>query len=506
MQPDRPRRSIHATLLVNHAPVLIFAVVILAVSALLVYWLMRSTGALAAGLDGGTTTASDVRGLGRTLVGVWLGCLALFLMSGAVALPLSLRAARGLTESLHAVASHAQAIADGDPGPSLPVRSADALGALEAALNELRTRVLAREDELREVGAARAFEGQLHRGLEMARDEPRVLAVVARALDSALPGQPAHLMLADSSRAHLRRVAASKAGSDLPTCGVESPAACPAAASGQTRVFSDATALDACPCLATASARRWAACTPVAIAGRTVGVLSAHGPDGSSETPGLVAMLEGISGHVGNRLAVLRALAGSELAAAMDPLTGLLNRRALGDRFRGQVGTVRPYVVIMSDLDHFKRLNDTHGHETGDRVLRVYAQALRDGVRRDDLVSRHGGEEFVLVLPDCPVEEAARIAGALRAGLPARAAGANVPLFSGSYGIAASPAGTPLEDTLRRADAALYEAKQAGRNCAVVAGQGVVDAEGPATASVPALAIAAPPSRSARVEAGGPAA
>jgi two-component system, cell cycle response regulator len=130
----------------------------------------------------------------------------------------------------------------------------------------------------------------------------------------------------------------------------------------------------------------------------------------------------------------------------------------------------------MADLGHFKRINDTHSHLTGDAVLCEAARRLRDNLRPYDAIGRYGGEEFLMVLPRCTLREAAHIADRLRACL------AKAPMetpecgvaFTGSFGVAASENGNrrDINALLRTADAALYRAKGDGRNRVVLDGDG----------------------------------
>jgi diguanylate cyclase (GGDEF)-like protein len=154
--------------------------------------------------------------------------------------------------------------------------------------------------------------------------------------------------------------------------------------------------------------------------------------------------------------------------ALRDPLTGLYNRRymedalervvRLGEREKNDVS------VIMIDLDHFKRLNDQHGHAKGDTVLRDAAAAIVNQLRETDIACRYGGEELFVVLPNCGIEAAAAKAERIRASIEALSEpkGASV---SASFGVASAPAtATSARDLLTKADAALYQAKQEGRN------------------------------------------
>lgn len=157
--------------------------------------------------------------------------------------------------------------------------------------------------------------------------------------------------------------------------------------------------------------------------------------------------------------------------AVRDPLTGIGNRRHLDQQFTGLVEEAerlqRPLAVALLDVDHFKQINDSHGHQMGDRVLVALAQLLAENVRSHDVLARMGGEEFVIVLPDMAHERAmevcARLAERIRShswppGGPAR--------VTVSIGVAGCSAGQPADpvELLQRADEALYEAKRCGRD------------------------------------------
>lgn len=156
--------------------------------------------------------------------------------------------------------------------------------------------------------------------------------------------------------------------------------------------------------------------------------------------------------------------------AITDPLTGLLNRRGFFENGAREVARARrygtPLAAIMLDLDHFKDINDTHGHAVGDQVVAHMAARCVELLRQVDLLGRYGGEEFVLLLPGTTPEGALNIAERLRRAfedpLPVEPAGLIVTL---SLGVAALTDRTPdLEALLQAADRALYKAKAAGRN------------------------------------------
>ena len=169
-----------------------------------------------------------------------------------------------------------------------------------------------------------------------------------------------------------------------------------------------------------------------------------------------------------------------ETLAMHDTLTGLLNRRAIHLRALGELNRLKrgiasgPLSIILLDIDHFKDINDTHGHDAGDRALQAVAELLEGHVRSYDVLGRWGGEEFLMLLPGTGLTEACAVAERIRATLagarPALPDGTRVAL-SASLGVAAIDAAGPdaldeqrLDYLVRAADRALYLAKSAGRN------------------------------------------
>ena len=156
---------------------------------------------------------------------------------------------------------------------------------------------------------------------------------------------------------------------------------------------------------------------------------------------------------------MLRIMAETQLQAMTDGLTGLMNRRSFENRARALRSNGVDYAFVMADLDHFKGLNDAHGHETGDRALRVFAETLRESVRTEDLVCRYGGEEFTVLLPGVDLAEAVEIMERVRETLARTTRRGDVPSFTASYGVAESNVAADFEDLLLRADRALFAAK-----------------------------------------------
>ncbi len=319
----------------------------------------------------------------------------------------------------------------------------------------------------------RNYEATLQEALDMADTEIDAYTVVTKALRTSVPHLQVEMLVADSSGAHFHQTLHTTEPSQTDQrcgCDVVSPIDCPATRRGHTLVFPSSQELNACPHLAgRPSGELSAACVAISVTGRSSGVVHAMGPDGTPPNENDVRYLEITTRHASERIAMLRAFAKSETQARTDPLTGLWNRRSLENRVRELTRDATPYALAYGDLDHFKILNDTHGHEAGDQALRLFAKVLRDSVRPSDITARYGGEEFVIVLPDCPTETATKILERLREQLAVTLTSGRVPAFTVSFGVASSTDADTFDDIVAIADQALLTAKANGRNRVVVA-------------------------------------
>jgi two-component system cell cycle response regulator len=186
-------------------------------------------------------------------------------------------------------------------------------------------------------------------------------------------------------------------------------------------------------------------------------------------------VIESLLGHIAVVLDNARLALRLRELSTLDGLTRTLNHRAVHDRLAEELARVerhrRPLSVVICDLDHFKAVNDTYGHVSGDAVLRSAAQTMRRTLRPGDALGRYGGEEFLAVLPDADLERARRVAERLRSALAAQAITTpdSRPLrVTASFGVAAcSELGirTSVGALVELADSRLYDAKAAGRNC-----------------------------------------
>jgi diguanylate cyclase (GGDEF)-like protein/PAS domain S-box-containing protein len=288
------------------------------------------------------------------------------------------------------------------------------------------------------------------------------------------PTSPGAVALFNAGR-NLVEIAGQWLDCQLPITVFE-PNACWALRTGHPHlvVAGDTTA----PCAHAAGVKNTYLCVPILAQGEALGVLHFQATD---EAPTLadseLSFKTTFAGQVGLSVANIRLREALRAQSIRDPLTGLYNRRYLTEMLeretRRAIRSEQSLGVLMLDLDHFKKFNDTYGHEAGDRVLRETASLLMKSVRAEDIVCRFGGEEFVVILPmaDLQVTEARgeRIRSRTRE-LTVLHQGQSLGMITVSVGVAVLPEhGTNPKELLEAADAALYRAKREGRDRVVVA-------------------------------------
>jgi diguanylate cyclase (GGDEF)-like protein len=394
--------------------------------------------------------------LGAVVVAVVLLCIATFLMTRSIVRPLG------------RLADVARSIARGELHTRAEVGTDDELGALARAINDMAGDLQMLVGRMEASAERDGFGSQLAEALEMADTEEDALVVVERAMAVIATASPMEILLADSSKAHLER-AASHPTAGAPCCPVESPFSCVAVRRGNPVIFENSEALNACPKLRERGGEAISAvCVPVTFMGRALGVLHAAGKVGAPLASDAVGQLTTLATQSGARIGTVRSFERSQLQASTDGLTGLRNRRTVETELRGMLKEGRQATIVMADLDHFKLLNDTYGHEAGDRALRKFSQVLEASLRPDDLAGRFGGEEFLLAFPSTSPDVAVTILDRLREALALAAEEAETPAFTASFGVVDSSLSDTLENLFRLADLALYRAKDEGRNRVVV--------------------------------------
>jgi diguanylate cyclase (GGDEF)-like protein len=370
--------------------------------------------------------------------------------------------------SLRRVSDAARALAAGNLTVRSEIATHDEVGELAVSMNKMADDLQNMVDRLLADANRDAFSAQLIQALEMAENEADVRAVVAHAMPKIGDSLPMELLVADSHGTDLQQVVEHPKAS-APGCGVELASSCVAIRKGSAVVTPDSDALNACPRLRDRPCGSVAAvCVPVTFMGRSFGVLHAAGPTRKPPSSQQVAQLATLAAQTGARLGTLRAFAQSQRQATTDGLTGLANRRAIQQVLQNLTGSHTRYAFALADLDHFKRLNDTHGHAAGDRALCIFSNVLKESVRDGDHVARWGGEEFALVFPNATAQQALEVIERVRARLAEALLTSGSTPFTASFGIVEAASTDVFADVLRAADVALYDSKHAGRDRATI--------------------------------------
>ncbi|MFC5598747.1 PAS domain S-box protein [Deinococcus cellulosilyticus] len=220
-----------------------------------------------------------------------------------------------------------------------------------------------------------------------------------------------------------------------------------------------------------------ALCVPLLAQGETVGLLHLSGP-AEMFTSRKQRLAQTIAETVALAIVNLRLRETLRMQSIRDPLTGLFNRRYLEETFTREARRAQRHQhsigMVMLDVDHFKRFNDTYGHEAGDSLLADLGRVLQSSVRGEDVACRYGGEEFTLMLPGASLEQTVQRAEQVRQAISELQVSDRGQMLGGvtaSLGVAAYPQhGDQLLSVLRAADFALYRAKQEGRNRVIPAG------------------------------------
>jgi len=293
--------------------------------------------------------------------------------------------------------------------------------------------------------------------------------IVEHAMGIIAPGRPVELLVNESGSSALHRVASNPNGG-APSCPVEDTSGCAAIRRARTMTFESPDAINSCPMLRGRPGGPCSAvCVPINAGGTLVGVMHATGEVGEPPPPPTADQLMTLASQAGARIGSMRTLDASRVEASTDGLTGVANRRMLATTLGDLLRTSTPFVLVVADLDRFKDLNDTYGHEAGDRALQLFAEVLSSNVRGRDLVARFGGEEFVLVYPEMNVRTGMEVLERIRAALAEAVASAAIPPFTASFGFTHSSSGVDVDSIIRIADAGLLLAKDLGRDRVVFA-------------------------------------
>jgi diguanylate cyclase (GGDEF)-like protein len=232
------------------------------------------------------------------------------------------------------------------------------------------------------------------------------------------------------------------------------------------------------PCAHAAGVNHTYLCIPILAQGETLGIVHFQATDEAPELDASeISFKTTFAAQVGLSIANIRLREALRIQSVRDTLTGLYNRRYLEEVLEREVRraarAAQTLGVLMIDLDHFKKFNDTYGHDAGDAVLREAGALLSKGIRAEDFVCRFGGEEFVVILPTANLEAACARAERLRLkmkDLTVLHQSRSMGMLTISIGVAVFPEhGASPKELMVAADAALYEAKRGGRDQVAVA-------------------------------------
>jgi diguanylate cyclase (GGDEF)-like protein len=349
---------------------------------------------------------------------------------------------------------------------------------LEASRDEMEQRVQDRTAELQRLNQDVLRLTELGNLLQASETTEEAYSVIAHSLAGMFDGLSGALYVYRASRNSLVLKSAWGTPSDIEHLA---PSECWALRRGHQHLVSAAEPGLSCQHVHHRSGD--SLCIPLSAQGETVGLLHLmdHRLDSQSSTARLTEAKQSLGVAVGEQAAL--ALTNLEMReklrmqALRDPLTGLLNRRFLEEWISREAARTdesgQPFGVIMADLDHFKAINDLHGHEAGDRLLTNVADVLRRSLRDSDMPCRYGGEEFLILLTGVDLPTLTARAEAIRnsiAHVRVDYRGATLPGVTVSAGIALYPLhGATAADVVLAADTALYAAKHAGRNRTVTA-------------------------------------
>jgi diguanylate cyclase (GGDEF)-like protein len=362
----------------------------------------------------------------------------------------------------------------------------------EVAAREARTALEQRSQQVQHQNEQLAGSAQLMHALDMAQTLDEASEIISAYFSWLLPETSGSLYLYRNSRDQLERKASW--GDDLAEAENLEPVECWGLRSGKPHFSEGGKGLH-CKHVAQSEVERSRLCLPLVTQGEVIGMLTVLGALLEGSTDKIEReWVERLSDQVALSLNNVQLRLSLRRLSVVDPLTELYNRRYMDESLKRELARAarsgKPVAVVLVDLDHFKRVNDTFGHEAGDGLLREVGRLLRDSIRKCDIACRYGGEELVLILPECELETAARRAEGVRQAIAALMFTHRGQLVSASasFGVATSTEvmGADGEALLAAADHALYDAKRSGRNrvCRYVAEGGTPAA--PLTAGAPA--------------------
>ncbi|MGY6501272.1 MAG: diguanylate cyclase domain-containing protein [Acidimicrobiales bacterium] len=307
-------------------------------------------------------------------------------------------------------------------------------------------RRLRRHDELTALRTRVELEQRVRRALDHVEDEARATALVTDSLRDWLDAQ-------------------------VVVSGIVDPVLdCWAMHRHESVMTASSRQFDACAHLRDDPREVSAVCAPILADGHAVGAVHWRGEAGAPLGPVETSGLGAVAHMLGTRIALVRTRHVHE-PVRVDPLTGLLNPWSVRQALKQVIADLVPFSLAVCHLDDFDAYNDTHGHDTGDRALRVFARCLTSTVRPGDIVGRTDLDHFTVVFPGTSAIDAGHALERVREALVLALSSGTVPSFTASFGVADSDQGQSIEAIVETAERAVELAEHAGTNRVVIAGE-----------------------------------
>lgn len=308
------------------------------------------------------------------------------------------------------------------------------------------------------------FAEHLDTAIEVAESEDEVLVVLGRAMSSLLPDRDNYVLLSPPNEPRVTwSVEASDDGLGDPVA-MGTAMRCSALSLARPVAVPSSTALDACPHLILHEWDVSSICVPIRSGDTRLGVAHSAGPAGDLPDTEVLRAIESVTRRVGIRIEALRAERERVDHVSIDPLTGLPSHTVVRQRLRDVITDPAPFSVAFCDLDHFAAYNAEHGHDQGDRALRIYAEVMGATLRPTDVISRYAGDRFLVLFPHCSSTHAVAAMERVREELTLRLAMHELDPFTCSVGVNDSRMIDTVDDLLEGADLALSIAKHSGGN------------------------------------------
>ncbi len=376
---------------------------------------------------------------------------------------------RSLVRPLAEIGHVARQLSRRNFDPRVSRMGTDEIGSIASSINGLASSVSKYMAQISDEYDHSQYGRKLTEEFERVSTEQEVLGVIATAMSVIDESVPMELLTLDTNKSHVLVRGAVNARAGDAGCSVNTPYGCAAMRHGHHFAFEDSRTAD-CPKLRERRGPSVAAvCVPVKAERGTIGVIHAVTRVDQPLGPASVSQMETLALQSGIRIQDARQRDFTEKLATIDGLTGLRNRRSIEEELRRALNGGGQMCVVLADIDHFKKLNDTAGHEQGDRALQHFSRTMESTFRETDRCGRFGGEEFVIVLPGANLGVALEVVHRFRENLARSSVEAGLPMITASFGIVDNNMAQSLESILRLADIAMYRAKQEGRNRAVIA-------------------------------------